>query len=538
MRDYQFGEWLSTLRISSGYSQFQLGRLLGVSDKAVSKWETGVAKPRVSIYRKLADIFGISLEELMGVHQNHIVELNQSDQFTEEETLWQRAKAKLVEVYGSSPPLAFRSRLNAEEMLFRGTGMIEHVMLKATLRQRGILCEDWMTHETNLISWLLGASPVNPLLPHTVCPSCKRTVLHQEVRDGWDLPGERCSCGTQLVRDGHSIPLSHIEKRFAQMDRRMILHVYEGDELIVRESIREQYQDRWKLTELVPTEQDEALAKIFQEPARNFLLSPVNVKLPYPMVGDKCKRPDGIGPFAIMKIPEMLVYVSIHNWSIGGSEWSVNPEPGMDELLKAEILRKAFDLKRIAKGYTIGTRQGQTNQVIVDADYEDDLPTPFVQVMKRYPKEDIGAFLPDTLTFSSLMQLCTPGFALFWHRFAGPLVKEKRATLDNIPMSWEDLFNLIKLRMIEIGIQDDGIALKALASLDNKELAEEIDSALSEMGFETWLPDYLTYLRKYGSFWDLPGKEQLVLAALRTLLRAYDPQKWEQRWIDENETEK
>lgn len=50
MRDYAFGDRLSALRQEHGYSQFQLASLVGVSDKAVSKWETGVAKPRIVIF--------------------------------------------------------------------------------------------------------------------------------------------------------------------------------------------------------------------------------------------------------------------------------------------------------------------------------------------------------------------------------------------------------------------------------------------------------------------------------------------------------
>lgn len=42
-RDYDFGNYLSELRKSRGLSQYQLGRLLGVSDKTVSKWENGGA---------------------------------------------------------------------------------------------------------------------------------------------------------------------------------------------------------------------------------------------------------------------------------------------------------------------------------------------------------------------------------------------------------------------------------------------------------------------------------------------------------------
>lgn len=55
MRDYSFGNYISVLRERRGLSQFQLGALVGVSDKAVSKWENGVSKPRIGTVTKLAE---------------------------------------------------------------------------------------------------------------------------------------------------------------------------------------------------------------------------------------------------------------------------------------------------------------------------------------------------------------------------------------------------------------------------------------------------------------------------------------------------
>lgn len=46
MRDYSFGNYISVLRERRGLSQFQLGALVGVSDKAVSKWENGVSQTK------------------------------------------------------------------------------------------------------------------------------------------------------------------------------------------------------------------------------------------------------------------------------------------------------------------------------------------------------------------------------------------------------------------------------------------------------------------------------------------------------------
>ena len=54
MRDYSFGNFISTLRMRKGLSQYQLGVLVGVSDKAVSKWENGASKPRINTIRKIS----------------------------------------------------------------------------------------------------------------------------------------------------------------------------------------------------------------------------------------------------------------------------------------------------------------------------------------------------------------------------------------------------------------------------------------------------------------------------------------------------
>ena len=53
------------LRKSKGLSQKELGALVGVSNKAVSKWETGAAIPKTDILLKLADVFEISVQEFL-----------------------------------------------------------------------------------------------------------------------------------------------------------------------------------------------------------------------------------------------------------------------------------------------------------------------------------------------------------------------------------------------------------------------------------------------------------------------------------------
>ena len=63
MRDYSFGNFISTLRERKCLSQYQLGVLVDVSDKAVSKWENGESEPSIDKLIKLSKYFGVNIDE-------------------------------------------------------------------------------------------------------------------------------------------------------------------------------------------------------------------------------------------------------------------------------------------------------------------------------------------------------------------------------------------------------------------------------------------------------------------------------------------
>ena len=70
MNDYRFGNMILDLRTRSNMSQADLAGMLGVTNKAVSKWETGKAKPSVDIIRKLADLWHIPVEKLLSLKED------------------------------------------------------------------------------------------------------------------------------------------------------------------------------------------------------------------------------------------------------------------------------------------------------------------------------------------------------------------------------------------------------------------------------------------------------------------------------------
>ena len=65
MNDYLFGNYIFELRSRAGLSQSELAAELGVTNKAVSKWEVGKAKPGVETIRKLAALFRVSVDDLL-----------------------------------------------------------------------------------------------------------------------------------------------------------------------------------------------------------------------------------------------------------------------------------------------------------------------------------------------------------------------------------------------------------------------------------------------------------------------------------------
>lgn len=65
MDNTQFGAFIAQLRKEQGLTQKELADKLNVTDKAVSKWETGKGFPDVKLLDPLAQALGVSLVELM-----------------------------------------------------------------------------------------------------------------------------------------------------------------------------------------------------------------------------------------------------------------------------------------------------------------------------------------------------------------------------------------------------------------------------------------------------------------------------------------
>lgn len=63
MDQVKIGKLIAKCRKEKKMTQVELANQLGVTNKSVSKWENGVCLPDVSLYKKLCEILGITLNE-------------------------------------------------------------------------------------------------------------------------------------------------------------------------------------------------------------------------------------------------------------------------------------------------------------------------------------------------------------------------------------------------------------------------------------------------------------------------------------------
>ena len=61
------GAMIAELRKQHGMTQLELAEKMGVTDKAVSKWERDLSCPDINSLPTLAEILGVSVEELMQI---------------------------------------------------------------------------------------------------------------------------------------------------------------------------------------------------------------------------------------------------------------------------------------------------------------------------------------------------------------------------------------------------------------------------------------------------------------------------------------
>ena len=114
----ELGKKIRQLRFKAGLTQEQLADRLGIGAQSVSKWENAVAMPDITTLPLLAEIFGVSIDDLFGLtaeqHLNRI-----ENRLDLEEDLPQDVFLEYEEF--------LKSRLSDEQHKKRATGLLAYL---------------------------------------------------------------------------------------------------------------------------------------------------------------------------------------------------------------------------------------------------------------------------------------------------------------------------------------------------------------------------------------------------------------------------
>ncbi len=77
MNQEKIGKFIATCRKENGYTQASLAEQLGITDRAISKWENGKSLPDASIMLELCELLKINVNELLT--GEHIIMDNYKD---------------------------------------------------------------------------------------------------------------------------------------------------------------------------------------------------------------------------------------------------------------------------------------------------------------------------------------------------------------------------------------------------------------------------------------------------------------------------
>ena len=343
-------------RKKRGFSQLQLGTLCGLTDKAVSKWENGKAIPDRTVCEKLSGLLGFDLDIMI----NEDLPPDEAEKLVNKQInkLWEKAEERMKELYGEDPPLQVENRFIMERDMLHSSRCIILFDILAKVKEAAIRKPARFDANGSdcFLSFLLGATAVNPMEPHLRCPKCKKVEFHPEVQSGWDLEEKVCECGARMEADGQDIPVESyilggtgkyeyfkcaVDTDFFDEAEKIILNY--GEQFFAMERYHEEEEEGWL--------KDPILGQQVYNPEtgekERYHYMPLSVLLFAPKKKAKIQKPERIsGPSEMINWGRESPYPAI--CLMGGfiePSYLANPSPFRstpDKLVRQDIMERAL----------------------------------------------------------------------------------------------------------------------------------------------------------------------------------------------------
>lgn len=137
MNQEKIGKFIAECRKEAGFTQASLGEKLGITDRAVSKWENGKSMPDVSIMMELCEILNINVNELLTGERLSMENYKQKAEenlleLQKQEELNNKKLLMLETVIGYSSSIAFLV------MVFAASFAVENILWRLVLIVAGM----------------------------------------------------------------------------------------------------------------------------------------------------------------------------------------------------------------------------------------------------------------------------------------------------------------------------------------------------------------------------------------------------------------
>lgn len=114
MDQIKTGNFIAAMRKYQGLTQEALGEKLGVTNRTISRWETGVYMPDIDKLQELASILGVSVNELLS-----------GERITDDKTFAKKADENLIGVLSRDSAFELKDRI----VFFKRKWLKEHVLV-------------------------------------------------------------------------------------------------------------------------------------------------------------------------------------------------------------------------------------------------------------------------------------------------------------------------------------------------------------------------------------------------------------------------
>ncbi len=200
MNQEKIGKFIALCRKDCGYIQAALAEKLGITDRAVSKWETGKSMPDASIMLELCEILKINVNELLtGEHivmdnykemaEQNLIEMRKMEEQTNKRLLFIESGLLILTIVSSVTIIIMGAYMALQNPVFGGISIAIGVIIVFI----GIVIGIKIEHDAGYYECPECKKRYVPTMKAVVmaphigtsrkmrCPYCNQRAYHKEV---------------------------------------------------------------------------------------------------------------------------------------------------------------------------------------------------------------------------------------------------------------------------------------------------------------------------------------------------------------------